>query len=70
MSVYKTAEATRKTQIQKAEQLLATLNKVKDEAYAILDCKRNDTREKIESNYKKLMLKLLLSDSGKMNSKH
>ena len=29
-----------------------------DEAYAILDCKRNDTREKIESNYKKLMLKL------------
>ena len=28
------------------------------EAYAILDCKPGDKREKIESNYKKLMLKL------------
>jgi len=29
-----------------------------NEAYAILDCKKDDSREKIESNYKKLMLKL------------
>ena len=29
-----------------------------NEAYAILDCKSGDKREKIESNYKKLMLKL------------
>ena len=29
-----------------------------DEAYSILDCKHGDKREKIESNYKKLMLKL------------
>ena len=28
------------------------------ESYAILDCKPGDKREKIESNYKKLMLKL------------
>ena len=28
------------------------------EAYSILDCKPGDKREKIESNYKKLMLKL------------
>jgi hypothetical protein len=28
------------------------------EAYSILDCKSGDKREKIESNYKKLMLKL------------
>ena len=28
------------------------------EAYSILDCKRGDSREKIEKNYKKLMLKL------------
>ncbi len=28
------------------------------EAYAILDCKPGDKKEKIESNYKKLMLKL------------
>jgi len=28
------------------------------EAYAILDCKKGDTKEKVESNYKKLMLKL------------
>ena len=29
-----------------------------NEAYAILDCKPGDTKEKIEANYKKLMLKL------------
>ena len=29
-----------------------------NEAYAILNCKKGDTREKIESNYKKLMIKL------------
>ena len=29
-----------------------------NEAYDILNCKPGDTREKIESNYKKLMLKL------------
>ena len=29
-----------------------------NEAYAILNCKQGDSREKIESNYKKLMLKL------------
>tara|TARA_B110000014_G_C20075116_1_gene561127 strand:- start:960 stop:1475 length:516 start_codon:yes stop_codon:yes gene_type:complete len=29
-----------------------------NEAYSILDCKPGDKREKIESNYKKLMLKL------------
>jgi hypothetical protein len=29
-----------------------------DEAYSILDCKQGDKREKVESNYKKLMLKL------------
>ncbi len=29
-----------------------------DEAYSILDCKKGDTKEKIELNYKKLMLKL------------
>ena len=29
-----------------------------NEAYEILDCKKGDTKEKIESNYKKLMLKL------------
>ena len=29
-----------------------------NEAYDILNCKRGDTREKIEANYKKLMLKL------------
>jgi len=29
-----------------------------DEAYAILNCKRGDKKGKIESNYKKLMLKL------------
>ena len=29
-----------------------------DEAYAILDCKAGDTKDKIELNYKKLMLKL------------
>jgi len=29
-----------------------------DEAYSILDCKKGDTKEKVESNYKKLMLKL------------
>ncbi len=28
------------------------------EAYSILDCKKGDSREKIEKNYKKLMLKL------------
>ena len=28
------------------------------EAYSILDCKRGDKRDKIESNYKKLMLKI------------
>ena len=28
------------------------------EAYAILNCKQGDSKEKIESNYKKLMLKL------------
>ena len=28
------------------------------EAYAILDSKKGDSKEKIESNYKKLMLKL------------
>ena len=28
------------------------------EAYAILDCKIGDSKEKVESNYKKLMLKL------------
>jgi DnaJ-class molecular chaperone len=28
------------------------------EAYAILDCKPGERREKIEANYKKLMLKL------------
>ena len=29
-----------------------------NEAYNILDCKKGDPKEKIESNYKKLMLKL------------
>jgi hypothetical protein len=29
-----------------------------NEAYSILDCKSGDRREKIEANYKKLMLKL------------
>jgi len=29
-----------------------------DEAYSILDCKKGDTKEKVESNYKKLMFKL------------
>ena len=29
-----------------------------DEAYSILDCKKGDGKEKVESNYKKLMLKL------------
>tara|TARA_B110000003_G_C16441219_1_gene454107 strand:- start:448 stop:723 length:276 start_codon:yes stop_codon:yes gene_type:complete len=29
-----------------------------NEAYDILNCKRGDTKVKIESNYKKLMLKL------------
>jgi len=29
-----------------------------EEAYSILDCKRGDQKEKIESNYKKLMIKL------------
>jgi len=29
-----------------------------NEAYEILDCKKGDTKEKVESNYKKLMLKL------------
>ena len=29
-----------------------------NEAYEILDCKKGDSKEKIESNYKKLMLKL------------
>ena len=29
-----------------------------NEAYAILNCKQGDSKEKIESNYKKLMLKL------------
>ena len=29
-----------------------------NEAYAILNCKQGDPKEKIESNYKKLMLKL------------
>jgi len=29
-----------------------------NEAYAILNCKKGDKRERIESNYKKLMLKL------------
>jgi len=29
-----------------------------NEAYNILDCKKGDSKEKIESNYKKLMLKL------------
>ena len=29
-----------------------------NEAYEILDCKKGDPKEKIESNYKKLMLKL------------
>ena len=29
-----------------------------NEAYSILDCKRGDKKEKVESNYKKLMLKL------------
>jgi len=29
-----------------------------DEAYSILDCKKGDRKEKVESNYKKLMLKL------------
>ena len=29
-----------------------------DEAYDILNCKRGDTKKKIESNYKKFMLKL------------
>ena len=28
------------------------------EAYAILDCKKGDSKEKVEANYKKLMLKL------------
>ena len=29
-----------------------------EEAYSILDCKKGDTKEKVESNYKKLMIKL------------
>ena len=29
-----------------------------DEAYAILDCKKGDSIEKVKANYKKLMLKL------------
>ena len=29
-----------------------------DEAYSILDCKKGDRKEKVESNYKRLMLKL------------
>ena len=44
---------------QSGAQFSTGTNKISlSEAYDILDCKKGDSKEKIESNYKKLMLKL------------